>query len=145
MMPAFSAAISATVSPRNFMWSSPTGVTTATSASIWFVASHRPPSPTSTTATSTGASANAAYASAVITSKKESWISERSSTSAMYGSISRYTSTKRSAEIGAPSITTRSVTLTRCGLVYRPLRRPKPSSRASIMRAVDVLPFVPVR
>ncbi len=50
MMPAFSVAICPTVSPRNFWWSSATGVTTATSASRTLVASHSPPRPTSTTA-----------------------------------------------------------------------------------------------
>jgi hypothetical protein len=32
----------------------------------------------------------------------------------------------------------------RCGLVNRPVRRPRARSRLSIIRAVDVLPFVPV-
>ena len=68
MMPAFSAAMSATVSPRYSAWSMPIGVITATGASTTLVASHRPPIPTSTTATSTGASANAANAIAVTTS-----------------------------------------------------------------------------
>ena len=64
MMPAFSTAISATVSPRYSVWSSPIGVTTATSASSTLVASQVPPMPTSTTATSTGASAKMANANA---------------------------------------------------------------------------------
>ena len=68
MMPAFSAAISAIVSPRYSAWSTPIGVITATAASTTLVASHRPPIPTSMTAMSTGASANAANAIAVTTS-----------------------------------------------------------------------------
>ena len=60
MMPDFSVAISSTVDPSSRVWSIATGVTTATCPSATLVASHVPPSPTSTTATSTGASANAA-------------------------------------------------------------------------------------
>ena len=69
MMPAFSVAISSTVSPRKWRWSRSIGVTTDTGASTTFVASHDPPMPTSTTATSTGRSAKAAYATATSTSK----------------------------------------------------------------------------
>ena len=68
MIPAFSPAISAMVSPRYSVWSTPIGVMTATGALTTLVASQRPPRPTSTTATSTGASANAANAMAVTTS-----------------------------------------------------------------------------
>src|SRR6266480_4751353 len=39
----------------------------------------------------------------------------------------------------------RSRTVSRCGLVYRPVRRPWARRSASTIRAVDVLPFVPVR
>jgi hypothetical protein len=46
---------------------------------------------------------------------------------------------------GAPSSTIRSVIFVRWGLVKRPVRRPKARSSSSTMRAVDVLPFVPVR
>ena len=46
--------------------------------------------------------------------------------------------------IGSPSIMIRSVKRTRCGLVNSPVRRPCARSRLSIMRLVDVLPFVPV-
>ena len=60
MMPAFSAAMVSGRSPRYLAWSTATGSTTATSASITLVASQVPPIPTSTTATSTGASAKAA-------------------------------------------------------------------------------------
>ena len=69
MIPAFSVAMSPTVSPRYSAWSSAIGVRTATLASATLVASHAPPMPTSTTATSTGASANVANAIAVSTSK----------------------------------------------------------------------------
>ena len=39
----------------------------------------------------------------------------------------------------------RSLTRSRCGLVYEPVERPTASSSAAIMRVADVLPFVPVR
>ena len=86
---------------------------TATSASATLVASQVPPSPTSTTATSIGASAKAAYAMAVMISKKVSSTPSisRSSISATYGSISRQTASKRSSLIGTPSMVIRSVTL----------------------------------
>ena len=70
MIPAFSRAISVTVSPSRCVWSRSIGVITATSPSAMLVASQVPPSPTSTTATSTGASAKAAKAMAVMISKK---------------------------------------------------------------------------
>ncbi len=102
MMPAFSPAISATVSPSRWVWSTSMGVTTATSASATLVASHVPPRPTSTTATSTGASANAAYAMAVMISKKVMATPSMScsSTIATYGASSRQVSSNRSSEIG---------------------------------------------
>ena len=77
--------MSRTLSPSRWVWSSEIGVTTATGASITFVASQVPPRPTSMTATSTGASANAAYAMAVVISKKESLNGWRESTSSAYG------------------------------------------------------------
>src|SRR5919198_3820258 len=46
---------------------------------------------------------------------------------------------------GSPFHTMRSFTSSRCGLVYVPTDRPDASRSAEIMRATDVLPFVPVR
>ena len=46
--------------------------------------------------------------------------------------------------IGTPSIMMRSLTRSRCGLVSRPVRKPVARSSASIIRLVEVLPFVPV-
>ncbi len=100
--------------------------------------------PTSTTATSTGASAKAANAMPVSTSKNDIGTWWRPSTIATYGAISSYRSTKRCASIGWPSRLIRSRMEVRCGLVNRPVRRPRARSSASIIRAVDVLPFVPV-
>src|SRR5918999_5417842 len=47
--------------------------------------------------------------------------------------------------MGRLSTLIRSVARCRCGLVYRPVRSPTSVSRASTMRAVEVLPLVPVR
>ena len=46
---------------------------------------------------------------------------------------------------GSPSTTIRSVIDSRWGLVNRPVRSPSARTRASIIRAVEVLPLVPVR
>ena len=96
------------------MWSSPMGVTTATAPSATFVASHRPPMPTSTTAASTGASAKQANASAVSTSKKESLgppsATLRASARARKGAMSSYACTNVASSTGTPSTTTRSRT-----------------------------------
>ena len=48
------------------------------------------------------------------------------------------------ARSAAPSRLIRSVDDCTCGLVNRPVRRPNARSSDSIMRAVDVLPLVPV-
>src|SRR3954471_15698644 len=59
--------------------------------------------------------------------------------------MSSYTSANCSADSGVPSSAIRSVTLCRCGDVYRPVRSPNSRSSASIIRAVVVLPLVPVK
>src|SRR4051812_3395205 len=59
--------------------------------------------------------------------------------------MSSYTSANCSADSGVPSSAIRSVTLCRCGDVYRPVRSPTSRSSASIIRAVVVLPLVPVK
>src|SRR5438034_385828 len=46
---------------------------------------------------------------------------------------------------GCPFHTMRSLTCSRCGLVYTPTDRPDASRSAAVMRATEVLPFVPVR
>ncbi len=68
-MPAFSRAMSSTVGPMYSTWSMLTFVTTATRPSTTFVASPRPPSPTSITAASTAMSPNQCSAAAVRISK----------------------------------------------------------------------------
>ena len=144
MMPAFSAAISSTVPPSSLVWSSEIGVMIATTPSATFVESCRPPTPTSSTITSTGVSAKIAKAMPVRTSKKDIATGCLSSTSWTYGMTSSYAVTNRSGSMGAPSTQIRSLIETRCGLVNRPVRRPRARSSASVIRAVDVLPLVPV-
>ena len=117
MIPAFSVATSARVVPSSGTWSSPTGKITAVEAWTTLVASHSPPSPTSSTATSTGASAKVANAIAVRTSKNVMGTPNRPSTSSMSGSSSSKTSVKRSSDNGSPSTQIRSVTVSRCGEV----------------------------
>ena len=51
---------------------------------------------------------------------------------------------KRSALSGTPSTQIRSCIDDRCGLVNRPVRRPRARSSVSVIRAVEVLPLVPV-
>jgi hypothetical protein len=69
MMPAFSKAILASVSPRKSMWSMEMLViAVATGRSTTLVASNRPPSPTSSTSRSAGTVANRWKATAVVTS-----------------------------------------------------------------------------
>ena len=145
MMPTFSRAMAAGVSPRYFAWSTAIGVSTATFASITLVASQAPPMPTSTTAASTGASAKAAYAIPTTVSKNDSGWSCSPSTRWVYGATSLNARTNASSLIGSPSRLIRSVIDSRCGLVNRPTRSPSAPISVSIIRAVDVLPLVPVR
>ena len=124
------------------------GVNTATSPSAVLVESHEPPMPTSSTSTSIGASANATNASTVSSSKNVSGASSGSASSASTkstnGAISSHASAIAASATGSPSIMMRSVKRSRCGLVNRPVRRPCARTRLSMMRLVEVLPFVPV-
>ena len=73
MIPAFSRAIRSTVLPRCSVCSRSTRVMTDTRPSTTFVASIRPPIPTSITATSTFFSRKYSKAIAVVTSKNVGW------------------------------------------------------------------------
>ena len=99
--------------------------------------------PTSITATSTGASAKTANAIAVSTSKNDSAAGWRSSTSGRTAA-SRRRPPRTARRSGSPSTLIRSRIETRCGLVNSPVRSPRARSRVSIIRAVEVLPLVPV-
>ncbi len=148
MMPDLVRAISATVLPSCFAWSIAIGANTATWLCTTLVESHSPPMPTSITATSTGASAKHARARTVSASKKVSGSSPFAVSSASVisriGTMSSQFSTKRAAAIGSPSTTMRSRIDTRCGLVMSPVRSPCARTMLSAIRAVEVLPFVPV-
>ena len=140
MIPAFSRAMSASVGPANSLWSIPMFVTTATWACTTFVASHLPSSPTSTTATSTAVSANHRNAAAVHVSKYDG----RTPTSPSRSAIAATCSANVSSSIDSPSRARRSLTRSRCGLVYVPTCSPWAISSRVIIWAVDPLPFVPV-
>jgi len=107
-MPAFSRAISASVPPSLSMWSNAMRVMAAArGAGRTFVASSRPPMPTSMTATSTFASRNATKAASVAVSKK------------LRSGAPDSTRFKRRASaassMGSPSIRMRSANRQRCG------------------------------
>ena len=110
-MPAFSPAISSSVSPRYFTWSSSILVTTLTRGWSTLVLSSRPPSPTSTTAISAPRAAKSANAIAVVASKKVAPCSSISGRS-----LAVHIATA-SSEIGTPSTRIRSRNDTRCGEV----------------------------
>ncbi len=78
-------------------------------------------------------------------SKNDSGWSCSWSTRWVYGATSLNAATNASSLIGSPSRLIRSVIDSRCGLVNRPTRSPRASIRVSIIRAVEVLPLVPVR
>ncbi len=110
-MPAFSAAIFSSVSPRYFMWSRSILVTALTSGRTTLVLSSRPPSPTSATAISTPRAAKSAKAIAVVASKK---VARRSRISGRRRSVHIATA---SSPIGTPSTRMRSRNDTRWGEV----------------------------
>ena len=67
------------------------------------------------------------------------------STRWVYGATSLKAVTNASSSIGSPSRLIRSVIDSRCGLVNRPTRSPRVAISVSTIRAVEVLPLVPVR
>ena len=111
-MPAFSLATAMRQSPTPSVWSIPTLVSVATSASTTLVASKRPSIPTSTTATSTATSAKCWSAAAVTVSNQVACIRR--------WSVKRATSPtaapKVSGSMGSASTEIRSVGATRWGL-----------------------------
>ena len=146
MMPAFSPAISLTSSPRK------SRVVERDRGDHGDLARRRRwwrprcrPCPTSTTATSTGASAKAANAIAVITSKKDSRTLAARRVDQV--EVRRDVVVRRDEPLRVDRLAVEGDPLAdecRCGLVNRPVRRPNARSSASIIRAVEVLPLVPV-
>ena len=63
---------------------------------------------------------------------------------ATYGATSSQAAMKPSSPMGSPSRAMRSRMVARWGLVKRPVRMPVAARRRSAMRAVEVLPLVPV-
>ena len=118
-MPAFSRAISASVPPSNCTWSRLIEATHETSGVMMFVASSRPPSPTSMTARSTAWSAYQHSAIAVIISKKVGCPCFGVITASAPASRPMI-SVNAANGIIDPLIWIRSRTSTRCGLVYTP-------------------------
>ena len=107
MIAAFSRAIAVTVGPRRSVWSRPTLVTTATPPSQAWVASSRPPSPTSTSATSSDDSAKCRNITAVSSSNSVGGPSRGAIRSAT-GSTLPTRRANVAASIGRPSTTIRS-------------------------------------
>ena len=121
-MPAFSRAMAATVSPRNAMWSSDTGVMMlAAVRATTLVASSRPPIPTSSTSASACTRENARKAAAPMISKKVI------GSPALTVSTSSSNATRASSEMRSPASRMRSLKRTRCGDVKTWTRRPDAS------------------
>ncbi len=102
-IPPFSRAISTSDSPRYSIWSRAMLVTAVATGESTFVASSRPPRPTSTTATSTPASARQRNAMAVVASKKEAPVRS------MAGRSRSAASSSATSSMGRPSTRIRSV------------------------------------
>ncbi len=112
MIPAFSRAISASVSPRKSWWSSEIEVIAHTrGGGITLVASARPPSPTSSTHSSAGTRANSSKLAATSTSNT---VIAAPSLTAATASI---TADSASSLTSSPASRMRSLNCTRCGEV----------------------------
>ena len=136
-MPAFSRAIPSSEEPRYSVCSNCTPVTALTSGSSTFVLSSRPPNPTSTTAISIPLAAKSASAIAVVASKKLAPVSSMASSSR------EAQMAKVASEIGVPSTSIRSRTVTKWGEVYTPTRHPLAMSASASSTAVEPFPLVP--
>ena len=117
----------------------------AATARTTFVASKRPPMPTSSTATSTLRRRKIERASAVVASKNVGgWPSRPDAQSRSIVSLTAAASVRRaSSSTGRPSTANRSLSAIRCGEVYRPVAYPAARSPRSVMAATEPLPFVP--
>ena len=111
MIPAFSPAISASVSPSISRWSSEIEVMAQAVGTMTLVASPRPPKPTSSTQSSAGFAANSTKAAAVMTSNTV--IGAPAFTCSMCSSVSANVSSVTSA----PAMRKRSLKRTRWGEV----------------------------
>ena len=124
------------------------GVTTATAPSATLVASQVPPMPTSTTrdVDRRVGEHRERHAGEHLEERQPAPSLRSSSTSVEVGRdlvVGLDEALGRST--GSPSSAIRSRDRVRCGLVNRPVRSPSARSSVSIIRAVEVLPLVPVR
>ena len=117
--PAFSPAISAIVRPRNCSWSKSIDVMAAADGVATFVASRRPPMPTSRTATSTRARLKISNPIAVATSKNVGSVASVPAARSRCTTASTSLAVARSTSVstGRPSMANRSSRRTRCGEV----------------------------
>ena len=144
-IPAFSPAISFSEWPRKFSWSKSMRVIIMTAGERMFVASRRPPRPTSKTPNSTRSCAKHSNAMAVTHSKyvgcaRSLWAASSSSISA----CSRVKSAANdSSLISLPLMRMRSLIFSRWGEVYSPVRKPACRRMDSRNAAVEPLPLVP--
>ena len=141
--PAFSRAIAAGVSPRIAVWSSEMFVTAQATGRQTFVASSRPPRPTSSTAIPQPVRAKCRNPQAVTHSKNVAAGAPPRSARSAAASTSRARAANAAAPGSAPSTVNRSSTRYRCGEVNRPVRIPAAVSAAAVKWAVDPFPFVP--
>ena len=147
MMPAFTSAISRIVSPSRSAWSMSIGANTATSPSAVLVESHDAAHP----------DLEHEHIDRGIGERDEGehgeQLEERQRRVAGRGEFGVDEVDERrdlvprvgdaASATGSPSIMIRSVKRSRCGLVNSPVRRPCARIRLSMMRLVEVLPFVP--
>ena len=116
MMPAFSSAIAACVSPSQSQWSRPMRVMTLTSTfDTTFVASRRPPSPVSSTTKSGFSRANSTNATAVRHSKNVTSRPFSRSNASTTGNTASAAASSSADDAGAPFTKKRSASETRCG------------------------------
>ena len=141
-MPAFSKAMAPSVRPSMAVWSWLIEVMMLTSGSVAFVASSRPPRPTSTTAISHPWRAKKSSASAVVTSNVVGSPAARGR-SRTKPRMRSTASLKSHSEMARPSTRTRSRYVCKCGLVYRPQRTPAAERMLASVAQVEPLPFVP--
>lgn len=142
MMPAFSAAISLMVEPRNAMCSMPMLLMIETSGEMTLVESSLPPMPTSTTATSADSSLKWSSAAAVSTSKLVHGRPSEAMASA--SALTRPSSRSRpSSDTSEPPTRMHSLTSRISGDVNAPALSPDSRRTDSIIAHIEPFPSVP--
>ena len=141
MMPAFSKAISGSVSPRMLQWSSPMLVITESTGVTIFVLSKRPPRPVSITATSTPSEAN--HSKAIIVDISKSDRSRWSNVSCQRSQKSQMKSLEIYSSESPCTILALSLKSRMCGEVKSPVLRPLAESTDVSMLDTEPFPLVP--